>query len=123
MLLEEHVRDVLVGHRRAHLVGRREQQSGLEELAALREDALVDIGDGHDELDVVLRDERSERRKVAGVGHPRHERHVIGVVERGCQPIEVGCDGGRTGPTECRDDVHALARAGEEDRCHGRRGY
>ena len=70
VLLEEHVRDVLVGHRRAHLVGRREQQGGLEQVAPAGEDALVDVGDGHDELDVVLGHERSERGEVAGIGRP-----------------------------------------------------
>ena len=33
VLLEEHVRDVLVAHRRAHLERRREQESGLEQSA------------------------------------------------------------------------------------------
>ena len=99
------------------------KSAGSSSVAATREDALVDVGDGHDELDVVLGDERRERREVAGIVDPRHERHVVGVVERGRQPIEVGCDRRRAGPAERGHDVDALAGAGEENRCHGRRGY
>ena len=123
MLLEEDVGDVLVRHRGAHLVGRREQERGLELRAAARDDALIDVGDGHDELDVVLGDERGERREVARVVDPGDERHVIRVVERGSQAVEVGCDRRRPGPLERGHDVDALPGAGEENRCHGGRGY
>ena len=47
---------------------------------------------------------------------------MIGVVERRRQPIEIGRDGGRAGPTERLDDVDALTGAGEENRGHGWRG-
>ena len=67
VVFEEHVRDVLVGHRRADLVRRRKQQGRLEDFSSLREDALVDIRDGNDELDVMLGDERGERGEVAGI--------------------------------------------------------
>ena len=121
MLLEEDVRDVLVGHRRAHLVRRREQQRRRERLAVARDDALVDVGHRHDEPDVVLGDERRERRHVAGIVDPRDERHVIGVVERRREAVEVGGDRRRAGPAERGHDVDALPGAGEENGGHERR--
>ena len=85
-------------------------------------DALVEVGQRHDEPDVVLGDERRERRHVAGIVDPRDERHVIGVVERGRERVEVGGDRGGAGPAERGHDVDALAGAGEENRGHGGRG-
>ena len=75
---------------------------------------------GHDEADVVLRDERRERRDVARVVDTRDERPVVRVVERGRQRVEVGGDGRRAGTGERADDVDALSRAREEHRAHDR---
>ena len=83
---------------------------------------LVEVGERDDQLDVVLGDERRERGDVARVVDARDERVVVGVVERRRERVDVGGDRGRAGPAEGRDDVDALAGAGEEDRRHGGRG-
>ena len=68
--------------------------------------------------DVVLGDERRERGHVARVVDARDERHLVGVVERGRERVEVGRDRRRAGPPEGAHDVDALSRAREEDRGH-----
>ena len=63
----------------------------------------------------MLGDERRERRDVARVVDRRHERAAVGVVQRRRELVQVGGERGRAGAPERRDDVDALARAGEED--------
>jgi hypothetical protein len=69
----------------------------------------------------VLAHEPGERVDVRRIVDARNERLHVGVVERRRQPVDVRRDGGRPGVGEGRDDVHALPRAGEEDRRHGSR--
>ena len=70
----------------------------------------------------MLRDERRERRDVGGIGYSRDDRHMVGVVERRGQAVEVGGDGGGPGFRERGDDVDALPRAGEENSGHSPKG-
>ena len=48
-------------------IGGASRRAGSSSVALAREDALVDVGDGDDELDVVLGDERGKRGDIAGV--------------------------------------------------------
>ena len=123
MRLEEHVSEVLVRHPLAGLRLRDEHERRRELVARAGEQRLVEIGQRHDQPHVVLGDERREGRDVAGVVHARDERMPVGVVERRRERIEVGRDRRRAGAAERRDDVDALARAGEEHRSHGVRAY
>ena len=118
--LEGLVRDVLVAHLGDDLA-RREEDGRAELLAALREQELVEIGERDDEVDVVLDYEPGELGDVGGIVDARHELVAIRVVERGREAVDVGRDGGRTGPAEGGHDVDALARAGEKDGRHGER--
>ncbi len=85
---------------------------------------MVEIGERDDERHVVLVHERAERGHVLLVVDARHERVRVGVVERRCEPVDVGRDRAGTGALEGGDDVDPLAGAGEEDAAaHGRREY
>ena len=44
---------------------------------------------------------------------------LIGVVERGREPIGIRRNGCRAGPAERADDVDALSGTREENGCHG----
>ncbi len=116
--LEEGVRQVLVAHRPAHLGCRGEDERGRQLLPARRDDLLVEVGERHDEPHVVLGDEPRQRRNVRRIVDPWHEGSVMSVVERRCERVEVGGDGGRARSPEGADDVDALAGAGEENRRH-----
>ena len=87
------------------------------------EDAVVEVGQWHEQRDVVLVHERAQRRDVLRIVDPRYEGVSVGVVERGCQPVHVDSEGSRAGALERSDDVDALAGAREKDAAHGRRGY
>ena len=119
--LEERVREVLVAHRRTHLGRRREHERGREGGTVPRQNLLIEIGQRHDEADVVLGDEAGEGGNVAGVGDARNERHVIRVVERGSEPVEVRWRSSWRRPAERGHDVDALPGAGEENGSHGGR--
>ena len=82
---------------------------------------MVEVGERHDQPDVVALHELDQLRQVGRIVEPRHELVLVGMVESRCE--RVGVDGHRTPsrPAECTDDVDALARAGEEDDVvHGR---
>ena len=117
--LEEQVRQVLVAHRRADLGRRCEHDCRRERFPTRREDPLIEIGQRDDETDVVCGDEPGEGGDVPGVVDARHQRLVIGVVERRRERIDVGRDGGGARPPERGDDVDALAGAREENGGHG----
>ena len=76
---------------------------------------MVEIGERDHETNVVLVDDVAERADVAEVVDRRHERVVIGVVERRRQAVQVRGDGRRARPAERGDDVDALPRAREEN--------
>jgi hypothetical protein len=84
---------------------------------------MVEVRQRHDQANVVQGDEVTERRDVAGVADPRHDRVAVGVVERRGERIHVGGDRRRTGAAECADDVDALPGTGEQDGRHARGGY
>jgi uncharacterized SAM-binding protein YcdF (DUF218 family) len=84
---------------------------------------VVEIGQGHDQLEVVLEHERPQRIGVRRVVDPRDERVRVGVVERGRELVDVRRERPRSGAAERRDDVDALPCAREEDGAHGPRGY
>ena len=73
-LLEEAVRQVLVPDVAAHLGARWQHERRREVVAGRGDDLLVEIGQRHDQADVVLDHERGERRDVARVVDPRDER-------------------------------------------------
>ncbi len=83
---------------------------------------VVEVGQRHDQPDVVREHEVADRVEVAGVVDARHERVAVGVVERRRERVDVGGDRRRAGAPERGHDVDALAGAGEEDGGHGRRG-
>ena len=101
---------------------RHEHDSAAELVARLGELQMVEIGQRHDQANLVQRDEIAERGHVAGVVDSRHERVPIGVVERGRERVDVGRDRRRAGARERGDDVDALARAREQDGRHDRGG-
>ena len=84
---------------------------------------MVEIVQRHDQPDVVLAHEVGQRLDVSGVGDARHDRPEVRVVERGRERIRVGSQRTRPGRAEGADDVHPLARAGEQDGRHDARGY
>ncbi len=84
---------------------------------------MVEIVQRHDQTDVVLAHEVGERVDVSRVGDQRHDRLDVRVVERGRERIGVCSQGARSGRAEGADDVHPLARAGEQHGRHDARGY
>ncbi len=76
---------------------------------------MVEVGQRHDQRDVVRGDERRERGDIDGIVDPRREGVLVGVVERRRERVHVDRERPRSGAAERRDDVDALARAGEED--------
>jgi hypothetical protein len=113
------VREVLVADAAAGLGVRQQHERGVERVAGRGERHVVEVGEGDDQPDVVLRDELRQPRDVARIADARHEGVSVGVVERGRERVEVGCDGRGAGAPEGFDDVHALPGAGEEDGGHG----
>ena len=116
--LEEQVRKVLVRHRPADLGRRCENERRGERVASCGDGLLVEVGQRHEQPDVVLGDESRQRGDIAGVVDAWDEGTVVCVVERGRQGIDVGRDRGRAGAAEGADDVDALPRAGEEHGGH-----
>ena len=114
------MRRVLVAHRPAHLRLGNQSQRGRERVARLREKHLIEVGQRHHQLDVVLRNQGSERGDVARAVDARHQGECVRVVERRCHRVGIGGDRCRARAPEGRDDVDALPGAGEEDRSHGR---
>ena len=102
--------------RRGRLLVGDEHDGGRELGARPREDHVVEIGERDDQPHVVDGDEVAKGADVAEVVDPRHERAVVGVVERGRERVDVGRDRRRAGAAERRDDVDALAGAREERR-------
>ena len=117
------VREVLVGAARDRLLVGHEHDRGAELVPRLREHDVVEVGQRHDQPDVVQRDEVAQGVDVAGVVDARDERAVVGVVERRRERVDVGRDRRRAGAAERRDDVDALPGAREEDGGHGSGGY
>ena len=115
------MREVLV----AHLLDDVGRATGAPATAMLvagaGEDQLVEVGERDDQVDVVLGDEGRELGDVARVVDAPDELVAIRVVERRRERVDVDRDCGRAGPAERRDDVDALAGAGEEDGGHGER--
>ena len=89
-----------------------------ERAAVLGEHEVVEIGERHDQPHVVQFDEVAQRGNVARVVHSRDDRATVGVVERGCERIDIRRDRRCAGLTEGRDDVDALAGAREQNRGH-----
>ena len=83
---------------------------------------MVEIGQRDDQPHVVQLDEVAQRCDVDRVVDPRHERAVIGVVERGRELVDIGRDRGRAGLAKRGDDVDALAGAREQDGRHDHGG-
>ncbi len=69
----------------------------------------------------MLGDEGCELGDVARVVDTPDELVAVSVVERRSEGVDVDRDRGRAGPAERRNDVDALAGAGEEDGGHGER--
>ena len=121
-LLEEDVRKILVLRALDHVcVG--QQQDGSELIAAACKDGVIEIGERDDEVDPVLAHELGERRDVGRIVDPRHERVLVGRVERRRQAVQVDRERVRPRASERLHDVDALPRAGEEDGAHRARGY
>ncbi len=118
MLLEEEVRGVLVLRTLDHLAGGEEDDRSVELGAVLREQNVIEVGQGDNEADVVRAHELAQRRQVAGVDDAGDDRVHVGVVERGRERVRVDRDRRRAGAAERRDDVDALAGAGEENGRH-----
>jgi hypothetical protein len=76
---------------------------------------VVEVGERHDELHVVQRDQVAERVEVVGVVDARDDRALVGVVERRRERVQVGRDRRRPGAGERGDDVDALTGAREQD--------
>jgi len=114
------VREVLVPDQPADLGGGEQDERRLELRARLGKDHVVEVRERDDQANVVLPDEPRERRDVAPVADGRNERLMVGVVERGGQPVRVGHDRGRARARELGHDVDTLAGAGEEH-CRHRR--
>ena len=81
--------------------------------------SLVEIGQRHDQADVVLLDKRTQSRNVIRVVHPRDKRVLVGVVERRCKWVGVDCNGCGAGSAERAHDVHTLPGTCEENGRHG----
>ena len=77
---------------------------------------MVQIGERDDQADVVLVDESTDRVDVAGVDDPRCDRVVVRMPQGRRERVEVRGDRGGARTRESRDDVDALACAGEENR-------
>ena len=84
---------------------------------------MVEVVQRDDEPDVVLLDERRERRDVLGIRDERDDRLPVGVVEGRSERVGVDGERDRTGGAERVDDVDAQACAREEDDGHGSREY
>ena len=119
---EEPVCEVLVGTALDRLDVRHEHDGAAEVVTRLRQLQVVEVGQRHDQADVVEHDEVSQRRDVARVVDPWHERVPVGMVERGRELVDVGRDRRRACARERGDDVDALARAREQDGRHDRGG-
>src|SRR6266511_784134 len=119
--LEELVREVLVVDA-LHDLGPWQQRLGAEltRVARAGEEHLVEVGEGHDEADVVRCDDLGELRQVARILDPREEGVVVGVVQRRSERAEVGGDRRRARASKRADDVDAPARAGEEGGRHAK---
>ena len=97
LLLEELVREVLVGAARDRLGAGHEHDRAAQLVARLGEHEVVEVGQRHDQPHVVQLDEVAQRLDVAGVVDARHERPAVGVVERGRELVDVGGDRRRAG--------------------------
>jgi hypothetical protein len=113
------VSEVLV-RRLADHVGVGEQDDGVELVPVLGEEHGVEIGERDDELHVVHGDQLPERRQVARIVDPRHERVDVRVVDRWRERVDVHSDRAPARAPERSDDVDPLAGAREEDGGHGR---
>jgi len=122
VLDEEPVRFELVGHAGTHVCLGKQQERRGELVSRAGEHRMVEIVQRHDEANVVLTDERSERHHVSGICDPRDDGVTIGVIKRRREWISVGAERNGSGGPERLDDVDALARAGEQDH-HERREY
>jgi hypothetical protein len=118
LLLEEEVRQVLVGAASDRVRLRDEDERAAELAAVLGEHEVIEIGERDDQPDVVQAHEVAERIDVSGIVDTRHERATIGVIQRRCERIDVCRDGCRAGDAEGGDDVDALTRAREQDCGH-----
>ena len=96
-----------------------EQHHCSELLARACQRDLVEIGQRHDQADVVLLDERAQSRNVVRVVHPRDKGVLVGVVERRCERVGIRCNGCGAGSAERAHDVHALPGTREENGRHG----
>ncbi len=103
-------------------VGLGEQHERVQLVACARERELVEVGERDDQLHVVALDELAERRDVGGVVDARDELEGVREIRRGREPVRVCGDRRRAGGAEGLDDVHPLAGAREENRCHGGSG-
>ena len=78
----------------------------------------IEIGERNEQVDPVSLDELAQGRDVSVVLDSRDECVQVGVVERRRERVGVGGKRDGTGLTKGPDDVHALARAREENRRH-----
>ncbi len=118
MLLEELVREVLVGAPRDGFDPGDEHERPTEVFAAVCEDMVVEVGERHDQANVVQLDEIAQGREVADVVDARHERTAVGVVERRCELVDVDGDRRCAGFAKRGHDVDALPGAREQDDRH-----
>ena len=113
------MRAVLVGDGLDH-VRFREEQRRAEPVARAGEDEVVEVGQRHDQPDVVLAHQLTDLVDVGRVADALREDVDVRVVERGRERVDVGRDRDRACVRESADDVDALPRAREEDRRHAR---
>ena len=95
-----------------------QEEESAQFLATARQRRLVEVRERHDQLHVVLVDDSPKGGDIIGIVDPRHEHVPVRVVERRRERVRIGGDRRRAGAAEGADDVHALARAGEEDGRH-----
>ena len=94
------MREELVGAALDRLLARDEHEHVAERLLRPGEHEMVEVGQRHDQANVVQRHEVAERRDVAGVVDPRDDGVAVGVVERRGERVDVGRDRRRTGTAE-----------------------
>jgi hypothetical protein len=122
VLDEEAMRIELVRHARGSLGVREEDQRRRELLAFPCEDREVEVVEGDDETNLVLRAQRRERRDVGRVGDAGDDDVSVTVVQGRCEWVRVDTQSDRADSAERTDDVDPLSD-GREEHDHDARAY